>query len=87
MLGELELTYADGTREVVATDGSFVSATGSRVYADIQIGEKRDLRLEQEGWQLTKFDDAGWMPVSVTDEVPGEGDLLILPQEAPLARV
>ena len=87
MLGELELTYADGTREVVATDGSFVSATGSRVYADIQIGEKRDLRLEQEGWQLTKFDDAGWMPVSVMDEVPGEGDLLILPQEAPLARV
>ena len=31
LLGELELAYADGSREVVATDGSFLSATGPRL--------------------------------------------------------
>lgn len=87
LLGELVVQYADGTREVVGTDGSFVAAPGSRVYADIQIGEKRDLRLEQESWQLPEFDDAGWIPVMVTDELPGTGEPALLPQEAPLARV
>ena len=87
LLGELEVEYADGSREVVGTDGSFVSSPGSRMYADIQIGEKRDLRLEQEGWQLSGFDEAAWTSVAVTDEVPGEDGPAILPQEAPLARV
>lgn len=87
LLGELELEYVDGSREVVGTDGEFVSTAGSRVHADIQIGEKRDLRLEQEGWQLAGFDDSAWTRVAVTDEVPGEGEPAILPQEAPLARV
>ena len=87
LLGELEVEYADGSREIVGTDGSFVSAASSRLYADIQIGEKRDLRLEQEGWQLPGFEDGAWALVAVTDEVPGEGELAILPQEAPLARV
>ena len=87
LLGELEVEYADGTREVVGTDGEFVSAASSCVYADIQIGEKRDLRLEQEGWQLPGFDDAGWTLVAVTDELPGAGEPAMLPQEAPLARV
>ena len=87
LLCELDLVYADGSCEVVGTDGRFVSAPGSRVYADIQIGEKRDLRLEQDGWMLPGFDAAAWTPVTVTDEVPGAGEPAILPQEAPLARV
>ena len=87
LLGELEMEYADGSCEVIGTDSLFVSAPGSRVYADIQIGEKIDLRLEQKGWHLTDFDDSAWTSVMVTDEVPGEGEPAILLQEAPLARV
>lgn len=87
VLGELELRYTDGTCELVGTDDAFVSSHGSRVYADIQIGECRDLRLEPEGWQFVGFDDASWTHVTVTDELPGRGDPAIRAQEAPLARV
>ena len=86
-LGELELEYADGTREVIGTDDAFECAAGARTYADIQIGERHDFRLEREGWAEPGYEAGYWDPVTVTDEVPGEGLPAILPQEAPLARV
>lgn len=63
LLGELELAYDDGTTEVVCTDGSFRCSTGKYVYADIQIGEKQDLRLERKGWD-TEASCEGWQPVA-----------------------
>ncbi|WP_151482021.1 family 78 glycoside hydrolase catalytic domain [Streptomyces albicerus] len=65
LLLQLEITYADGTVETIATDESFRSSTGPIRYADLLIGEKRDARLDQPGWSTAQFDDADWRPVTV----------------------
>lgn len=67
VLGDLELVYEDGTTETIGTDTSFTSSTGKYVYADIQIGEKQDLRLEQPGWDLDAT-CAGWHPAQLASE-------------------
>nr|WP_238386367.1 family 78 glycoside hydrolase catalytic domain [Streptococcus sp. S784/96/1] len=55
LLADLEVTYQDGERLTIGTDESFSSGTGKHVYADIQIGEKQDLRLDNN-WK-TNFQD------------------------------
>ena len=59
-LGELELEYADGTREVIGTDDAFECAAGARTYADIQIGERHDFRREREGWAEPDYEAGYW---------------------------
>lgn len=52
LLADLTLTLADGTVQVIGTDESFSSGCGKHVYADIQIGEKQDLRLDTD-WKTS----------------------------------
>jgi len=65
ILGELEIAYADGSFEIIGTDQNFVSKTGKYVYSDIFIGEKQDLRLE-DNWE-TDFSIDGMTPVKVVE--------------------
>lgn len=44
ILGEIIITYNDGTEKIIKTDKKFRSTTGEYVYSDIFIGEKQDLR-------------------------------------------
>lgn len=81
VLGELEVVYADGSVVRVGTDDSFMSSTGKWVYADICIGEKQDLRLEEPGW-AESADVEGWRPVGIVDE----GFDNLRPQLAPPVR-
>lgn len=62
VLGDLELEYEDGTTETVGTDEAFVCSTGKYVYADIQIGERQDLRLDRLGWDIDPGLADGWAP-------------------------
>ena len=48
--GQLELTYEDGTMEVIATDESFDAGTGPVVKTDLQKGETYDARIAPENW-------------------------------------
>ena len=50
LLAQLELDYADGTRERVVTDESWRASTGPILASDIYDGETYDARLEQRGW-------------------------------------
>ena len=49
--GELTLSFADGSTEVVATDENFEVGTGPVVRTDLQMGETYDARIEPQGWQ------------------------------------
>ncbi len=60
LLLQLEIEYADGTRQVMVSDESFRSSTGPLAYSDIFIGEKYDARLEMEGWSAAGYDDRAW---------------------------
>lgn len=52
LLADLEIDLVDGEKEVIGTDESFTSGTGKHCYADIQIGEKQDFRLDSN-WKTS----------------------------------
>ncbi|MEU1973008.1 family 78 glycoside hydrolase catalytic domain [Microbacterium sp. NPDC019599] len=69
-LGQLELTYADGTREVIATDTTWKAARSPIISSGIYDGEDYDAREELHGWSLAGFDDAGWDRVQLRRRDP-----------------
>lgn len=85
LLMQLELTYADGSRETICSDESFrCSQDGVIRYADLFIGEMQDHNF---GTTLTAasrpgFDDTGWAAV-----VPEKNESNLLPQVGPSVTV
>ena len=69
-LGQLELNYEDGTKEVIATDESFLTSTGGLVACDMLWGDDYDARIEPEGWKLADYDDSAWKNVHILEETP-----------------
>lgn len=63
---QLVVEYADGRREVIATDRSWRTTEDSPIrMSDIYNGEVYDARRAQPGWTRPGFDDRGWKPVAV----------------------
>ena len=61
VMAQLEIEYADGTRDVVATDKSWkVTGKGPIQEADLLMGECYDARQELPGWSNAGFDDGDW---------------------------
>jgi len=60
LLCQIHIEYADGTCEILATDGAWKCANEAIVYSDLLLGEKYDARLEMPGWDQSGFDDAAW---------------------------
>lgn len=50
LLCQLEIEYADGSTELVATDDSWKTTTGPLLHDAIFTGEEYDARLELDGW-------------------------------------
>jgi alpha-L-rhamnosidase len=65
VIAQLELDYADGRRDVVATDGSWRSATGPITSTDLLMGESHDARLELRGWDEPGYGDGAWAKAKV----------------------
>jgi alpha-L-rhamnosidase len=70
LLAQLEIETVDGSRQAIATDGSWRCAAGPIVFADCMMGETYDARHELTGWDGPGFDDASWLPARET-EPPG----------------
>jgi alpha-L-rhamnosidase len=73
MLCQLEIDYADGSRETIISDNSWKVSTGPIVFDGIRNGETYDARLEQPGWNEPGFDAGNWEPAS---EVEGPSGVL-----------
>src|SRR3984957_5930729 len=82
-LAQLELSYSDGTHEIVATDESWKAAASPIVRSSIYDGELFDARLEQTGWKRPAFDDSSWK-AAVIAETPS---ISVSSQIDPPARV
>lgn len=80
-LGQLELTYADGSREVIATDVSWTSAPSPILHSGLYDGEDYDAREEQPGWSTADFDDSAWEGVSERHRDPAT---LVAPTAPPV---
>lgn len=64
-LGQIYITYTDGTEDVIVSDGSWKASKSAIVMDLVYDGEHYDARLEQEGWSGPAFDDASWEPVAL----------------------
>ncbi len=61
LLVQLEIEYADGSRETVVSDPTWkVTGDGPIREADFLMGETYDARREMDGWSRPGFDDAAW---------------------------
>ncbi|MDG4860378.1 alpha-L-rhamnosidase [Streptomyces sp. T-3] len=68
-LGQLEVTYTDGSIERVLSGTGWRAATGPVTSADLMSGEEYDARLETAGWTRAGFDDSRWAAVEPVDGV------------------
>ena len=69
LLGQLVITYDDGTTETVSTDDSWTTTTGPILSSDLLNGETYNANQWQDGWDEAGFDDSSWL--ATTDD----GDL------------
>ena len=66
VLAQIEVTFADGSKQVIVTDDTWRSSTGAVIRSEIFNGEVYDARLYPEGWNRTGFDMSSWNGVIVT---------------------
>lgn len=69
-LAQLELTYSDGTTDVIATDTTWRAAASPIIASGIYDGEEYDAREEHTGWSAPGFDDAAWGRVQLRRRDP-----------------
>jgi alpha-L-rhamnosidase len=64
LLVQLEIEYADGTKETIISDGSWKTTDEGPVrVSEIYNGETYDARKELQGWNKPGFKDLSWQPV------------------------
>ncbi|WP_347103705.1 family 78 glycoside hydrolase catalytic domain [Microbacterium sp. 4R-513] len=80
-LGQLELTYDDGTRTVVATDTTWKAALSPILASGLYDGEDYDAREELPGWSRAGFDDSAWGRVQLRRRDPAT---LVAPTAPPV---
>lgn len=84
LIAQLEITYTDGTTDVVVTDGGWRCARGPVTAASLYDGEKYDARLLPPGWSAPGFDDRSWVPADALDHDPA---VLVAPTGPPVRRI
>jgi alpha-L-rhamnosidase len=79
LLFQLDITYLDGSKESIQSDGSWKSTTGSITYSEIYHGENIDARKQRTGWRNPGYDDTNWSSVKVKDH--NKSNLIATPNE------
>jgi alpha-L-rhamnosidase len=64
---QLQITYADGSIDVIPTDDSWKAGPGEILGSDQQWGEVVDARKAVQDWNLSALDDSGW-PKAIVEE-------------------
>ncbi len=73
LLAQLDIEYADGTREVIASDESWKVTSKGPIVANNEFdGEEYDARLELTGWETAGYDDASWQQVDIMTAPEGK---------------
>jgi len=67
LLLQLDILYADGSKEIIVSDESWKSSTGTVVSAEIYNGETIDARKEKTGWMTTGYKESDWSGVIAKD--------------------
>jgi alpha-L-rhamnosidase len=83
LLLQLEITYADGEREVLVSGSDWRVGESPIRFDGLRNGETYDARREMAGWDRPGFDDSAWARAGVVAGPGGE----LEPQTAPPCRV
>ena len=60
LLLQLEIEYADGSRQTIFSDESWKSTQSPILSSELYNGETYDARLEKSGWERPSFSDSSW---------------------------
>jgi alpha-L-rhamnosidase len=91
-IGQLEVRFADGRVQTIATDGEWRASLSPIVATGNYDGERYDARDEQPGWSAPGFDAGTWTPVAVRRRDPATlvaptGPAVRCTEEVPVAKV
>lgn len=64
-IGQLHITYTDGSEEIVVSDESWKAAKSPILKNMVYYGETYDARLEQPDWCKPTFKAEGWEPAEI----------------------
>lgn len=78
---ELHITYQDGTKETILTDGSWETRLSPITYGGIYGGELYDARLDIADWCLPDSESKGWTPANVIDGPIGQMSAMASPAD------
>ncbi|GAB5405660.1 MAG: hypothetical protein Aurels2KO_38910 [Aureliella sp.] len=90
LLGQLELTYADGRTETIVTDKSWKGTDQGPIRAGgYYHGEDYDASKRLGNWTQAGYDDSAWKPVlaSPVESSTEDSKRLIVPKRLPAVRV
>jgi alpha-L-rhamnosidase len=76
---QLEITYRDGTTQVIGSDDSWRAATGPVRFDGIRNGEVYDARRDHLGWDKPGYDDSAWTPATLVSPPKGRLSAQLLP--------
>ena len=71
-LGQVYITYTDGTEEIIVSDQSWKASKSAIVMDLVFDGEHYDARLEKPDWCTPGFDDSKWEQVALRKKPEGE---------------
>jgi alpha-L-rhamnosidase len=80
---QLELTYTDGSKSIIASDNTWKTTTGPLLKDGIFTGENYDARLALNGWDKTGYNDSNWKTAIFVKPPTGA----LQPQLAPFDKV
>ena len=92
LYAQLELTFADGHKQILSTDGSWKTATGPLLESDLIMGEAYDARLELSDWcdsaspseeKQNNFSAGKWFPAQIFPDPKG---VKLVAQNGPTVR-
>ncbi|MCP4311260.1 MAG: family 78 glycoside hydrolase catalytic domain [Bacteroidetes bacterium] len=72
-LMQIEVEYADGSKETIISDDNWKAQKAPVTHNNIRVGMTYDARLEQPGWNTANYDDSKWYDVF---EMPSPGGIL-----------
>ncbi|UCH62013.1 MAG: family 78 glycoside hydrolase catalytic domain [Fidelibacterota bacterium] len=78
---QLEITFTNGERQIVTTDGIWRTMDGPTTDDSIYGGEHYDARLEPTGWRNIDYNDDSWVPATV---VAGPAGKLVAAELEPI---
>jgi len=81
LIAQLEIRYADGSTQTVASGEGWRAALGPIVRSGLYDGEVYDARDELAGWSSPGFDDSAWSPVATGVRDPAT---LVAPEGPPV---